>query len=317
METYDLKTTKDKVKIYRFPGVLEIANIREAGTRVKANLFRNGYYYVYDGADRDGYVKAENVAAVTIQDMIDDAAAMGQSRLVVPAGTYTVTETIQCAPGVSMDLSGVTLNAGADVDIIRVANQSNINGGFINCSLVVFTHAALVLDGVDRFDMTFPTTIQNIRMLGNWQSDAETGTGILMKCTSGFIQGVTFSNIGISYFRNGIHLQHTDGSGWVNGNVFSNLIFMICRWAIHLDGDTSGNAINNVQYQPDNACQRALLCNGSSNLINNFMVWDWPTDRPAIEFTETAMLNVLLTDLYQPQYFDDRGWGNKLITPTP
>jgi len=316
MANYKLRTTIDYAKIYNRPGGTNIAVVPKAGALLAADALTpdEKYYHVYEGAPKNGYISANRVTldTPTIQGLIDVA---NEGDVVkAPAGIYQISQPIQCRYNVSLDLTGCTLQAAADVDMIHAAHRADITGGFLDCSQVTFTHTALVLDGESRFDMTFPTFFQNIKMLGNWQSGGETGTGILMQADSGFVQGVIFSNISMSYFRNGIRAGATPGA-WTNGNHFSNLVFMICRRAVVLEQLASGNTFSNIQYQPDAACERALYCEDSSNLFSNFMVWDWPTDRPAIEFTSTAMLNMISTDLYQPQYFLDAGWGNKIITP--
>lgn len=247
----------------------------------------------------------------TIQGAIDTAARNGKALVKVPAGTYVINQTIQCAYNVSLDLTGVTLQAGADVDIIHAAHRANITGGFIDCSNVTFTHTALLLDGVNKFDMTFPTHFKDLKFIGNWQSEGATGNAIRLQAGTGFIQGVIFDNIGMSYFNDGLRLQHS-GAAWVNGNQFTNLTFMICRHAVQVDGE--GNTFVNIQYQPSGACESALYCTGGANMFTNFMVWDWDPKKTAIEFTAAAMRNTLSTVLYR-SYIVDAGWNNVINTP--
>lgn len=238
--------------------------------------------------------------------MIDNAIANGEIYLSIPPGTYNVSQTIECAINLSLDFSGCVLKATENVNIIKAAPGANITNLIIDWSGVTFTGCGILLDGDDMFNMNFPTTLQNIKIWGNWQSNGETGTGILINADTGFIQGVNLSNIAISYALNGIQMSHS-GSAWVNGINACNINLTICRNAVLVDGE--GVAFSNVQVQPDANCIRALYCSGDSNTFSNFVVWDWITP-PAIEFTEDSAYNKLFTNLSAEQVLDD-GWNNR------
>lgn len=236
-----------------------------------------------------------NIAlSLSIQDMID--AAPDYSTVIVPQGTYSISEPIRCRATVSLDLRSAVIQA--DCDAILCAPEAHIYGGRI------FTHnTPLVFDGSKHFGMTFPTFIQGVQLLGNWENP--TGTGILMNADEGFVSAVCLSHIGISYFAKGIHLRST-GAAWVNGNILTDSILTICHRAIVLE-KADGNRFD-VQIQPDANCERALYANLAYHNRADLMVWDWAVP-PAVEFTENTAYNKLDTDLHTGQVLD-RGWNN-------
>lgn len=246
-----------------------------------------------------------------IQEWIDDAVATEKTFLRIPPGTYPISQPIECAYNVSLDLTGCVLQAVEDVDIFHAAHRASITGALIDCSQVTYTHAAIVLDGASRFDDTFPTRFANIDILGNWQTGGESGTGILMQAGEGFIQGVTLANIGCSYLHDGLRMT-ASGGAWCNGNHAINLNYKICRRAITLD-HADGNTITNVQVQPDANAIRALICGGNFNMISNFVAWDWASET-AIEVT--GHYNRITTDLFTSK-ITDNGWHNQIGANEP
>lgn len=271
---------------------------------------------------------------VTIQQMIDNASNNGYTFLTIPAGIYHIQETVQCAYNVSLDMSGVTLILDNDVDAIRCAPRANVRGGTIDGSGITWTHSGLLLDGVDRFDLTFQTVFENIQILGNWQTDGETGIGISMISVQGdvnnFIYGTSFNNISISYLHTGLLMKSTRTSGittsCVNGNKFSNIIMNICRRSIRMeasDWDVSvdGNTFNNIHIQPNAMSEQALYCDGDTNIFNGLLIWDaghyikQPPEESlsAIELSEKSAYNQIQHNLYEG--FTNSGIFNKFITP--
>jgi hypothetical protein len=268
-------------------------------------------------------VAGPRYAAQDLQYLIDNAD--DNTRVIPPAGTYPITETIVCRDTISLDLSNVVLQAVADVDIIQCKPQAHIQGGYIDCSGVTFTHAALVFDGTDHFSMVFPTFIRGVQLLGNYQTDGATGKGIYIHGEQGvadkFVYGVLFDNIGISYFQYGIHFLATPTSGvkfvTLNGNGFSNIAMSTCRYAISLNPgagmDIDGNTFTNIQIQYGTGGTRALYSDGNFNMYNNFMVWDWVGDT-TIELV--GNYSTLITSIYSTKVLNT-GYNNNVQAITP
>lgn len=259
----------------------------------------------------------------SIQAAIDNAPAGGTVYL--PDGAYPISQTIQCKPGVSLELSnGATLQAAADVDLIQCKPQAHIRGGRIDCYSIPYAHSAFVLDGKDLYQLWDVTRIQNIILTGSG------GKAFYMHAEESdaprYVFGVDVSSIGVFGFDYVIHMRTEEAMGqWagVSANLFSNISMQAFKYGIYMEciGDKNvnltgvgGNLFSNIQLQASEDSINALYCDGGSNHFTNFFVWDWPPAETAIRLTERSSRNVINTNLF-PQYMTDAGTTNKVITP--
>jgi hypothetical protein len=272
-----------------------------------------------DAGDIANWDSKQAALPTNIQAAID-AATAGEVVRIAP-GTYSVSQTITLVENVSLDLTGVTITLAADVDVFACKPRAHITGGYINVSGVTFTHAVLNIDGADYYGLTFPTRYTNMQMVGNYQTDAATGTAVYIHGTQSvsanvFVYGLQFDNIGISYFQYGIHLVTVAMSSayylTLNGNAFANIVLANCRNPIYLDEDAGtyidGNTFINIQIQYGTGGVKAVHAEGNFNMLNNIMIWDWAGDT-AIDFA--ANYSILITSIFTTKV-NNTGYNNNV-----
>lgn len=269
-----------------------------------------------------GRVALPTLAEADIQAQIDAAALAGGGVVSVPAGTVNIAAGLRLKPGVTLQLDrATTLRAVADVDVVRLANNSRLYGGLITTgSAGNFTHAAVLVDGVDGFGYAYQTfnEIANV----NLHSGTYTGVGLHLKAATpgAKITGLRVRGVTVDKFADGLRLESIapeSGVAYVNGNMFDQLAFYDnVRHVALLGYSRSPNAVNGNIFtgaliQTGTHATRSVVCQGA---YNQFLGWQcYDADNliggVALEFSESSAANRYV-GLCDPALVSDLGQRN-------
>jgi len=210
-------------------------------------------------------------------------------KVTMPRVNISVATTLQLYDKVELDMNGAVLWGAADVNIIYMHPGSNLHGGTINVSGVVFTKECINISGIDDHSLFKRTTIEHMY----FKSKDQQGYGIhfFIPDTAGDHQ------IGTNYF-NDIRTYKFDTSyffdnrwatvgtgGWINGNQFSNLFgygdrcFINMSNTVHLGTvDTftaiDGNVFTSIQYEPAVGVSDTFVSiDGDKNIFSDVIIW--------------------------------------------
>lgn len=263
-------------------------------------------------------------AEADIQAQIEAAALAGGGVVNVPAGTVNIAAGLQLRPGVTLQLDrAATLRAVADVDVVRLANNSRLYGGLITTgSAPNFTHAAVLVDGADGFGYAYQTfnEIANV----NLHSGTYTGVGLHLRASTpgAKITGLRVRGVTIDKFADGLRLEAiapASGVAYVNGNLFDQLAFYDnVRHVALLGHSRSPNAVNGNVFtgaliQAGTHAERAVMCQGAYNQFLGWQCYDAGQiiGGVALEFSESSDANRYV-GLCAPAYVSDLGQRNVL-----
>jgi len=267
----------------------------------------------------------------SIQAAMTAASAMGGGVVTLrPSATYRLSATLIIPTRVMLKIPNLArLRMMADADVISMQAGSVLDHrGEIDCQAPGYTSSAILLDGIQRFNLGDGTAILGGGVLrGRTDAPPPTGRGLYMHAHTNPNDHVAWVDIDLAIigFGDGVHLHAevpSSGNAYVTANNIKARIANCVRF-FHLEGGgrASNNAVNGNTFRGKTQthvgqpyAERALLANGGWLNDFNLLVSDWgggdTADLRAIEFTKVASNNRLLCNV-DPRFIIDESVGGE------
>jgi hypothetical protein len=255
------------------------------------------------------------------------AITASEGTVFVPQGVYLITGSLDVQRNCSLTFSPGTIIKfnSTDFYVFRAHRGTTLIGNGVRIEIINATWdgGAIFLDGTNRFAPDEPTILDGFNVEGIVGSLKGTGLYLTAQDARDFISFVQFSNFSFYNLNYGV-IMTCGSSGdpaivdtwhWINGNVFNNFTFFGTSHGILLDGltevpaEVAGNIFNNFEFQVGTSTTKfpVYAFGASSNVFNNFYVWDWiyATSNPIV-FAGGANSNQVTSNV-DPVYVTTNG----------
>ena len=208
----------------------------------------------------------------------------------ITPGEYVLDSGVLIEENVVVQMSaGTVVRPSSSFDVFRLSAYSQLIGGTINVSAVVFTDIAVKLWGSDTPECA---QVKGVNIKGGVTEYAEgTGTaiGIYGADGNGYVAFASIESVVIRGFERGIWFYRdlNGGAGYnnyLNGNTFKDVTIISCKNPIKMErsayvqSNLDGNRFLNIIIQPSANTEDGIICLGNWNYFD-VALWDWAGPR--------------------------------------